>query len=187
MRSPRLRAVLAAVHWGAARGLDSRTRHPSHGNHPVWLLDFCRCSNQKCCAAPRELCAKVSKLQWLAPTLSELLRARHVERDRTARPATRASNDAFAAWGVRPLSLVVTSRALATPRSMARLPRPPRSLRPPGPDVGGRAAPAGPARLPRCKTQYKCGNSRLWHNHPLGKPGYDQRLLLAPALLLSLE
>jgi hypothetical protein len=33
------------------------------------LLDFCRCSNQKCCAAPRELCAKVSKLQWLAPTL----------------------------------------------------------------------------------------------------------------------
>ena len=37
---------------GAARGLHCRTRHPSRGNHPVWLLDFCRCSNQKCCAAP---------------------------------------------------------------------------------------------------------------------------------------
>jgi len=51
----------------------------------------------------------------------------------------------------------------------------------------GPVAPAGRARLPRCKTQYKCGNSRLRNNHPLGKPGYDQPLLLAPALLLSLE
>ena len=37
---------------GAARGLRCRTRHPSPGSHPVWLLDFYRCSNQKCCAAP---------------------------------------------------------------------------------------------------------------------------------------
>jgi len=36
---------------GAARGLRCRTRHPSPGSHPVWLLEFCRCSNQKCCAA----------------------------------------------------------------------------------------------------------------------------------------
>ena len=44
----------------------------------------------------------------------------------------------------------------------------------------GLAAAAGRARLLRCKTQYKCGNSRFWNNHPLGKPGYDQRLSLAP-------
>jgi len=31
----------------------------------------------------------------------------------------------------------------------------------------GPVAPAGRARLPRCKTQYKCGNSRLRNNHPL--------------------
>ena len=51
----------------------------------------------------------------------------------------------------------------------------------------GPVAPAGGARVRRCKTQYKCGKSRVRNNHPLGKPGYDQRLLLAPALLLSLE
>jgi len=36
---------------GAARGLRCRTRHPSRGSAPVWLLDFSRCSNQKCCVA----------------------------------------------------------------------------------------------------------------------------------------
>ena len=49
---PKVARGAAAIRWGAARGLDGRTRHPSRGNHPVWLLDFCRCSNQKCCAAP---------------------------------------------------------------------------------------------------------------------------------------
>jgi hypothetical protein len=43
-------------------------------------------------------------------------------------------------------------------------------------------APGRPGRrLWRHKTQYKCGKSWIWNNHPLGKPGYDQRLLLAPA------
>lgn len=70
---------------GAARGLRCRTRHPSRGSHPVWLLDFCRCSNQKCCAVQSELCANAAKLQWLAPTLPGLLRARHVGRSADAR------------------------------------------------------------------------------------------------------
>ena len=61
----------ARLTGGAARGLPCRTRHPSRGSHPVWLLDFCRCSNQKCCAAPRELCANVWKLQWLASTFPD--------------------------------------------------------------------------------------------------------------------
>ena len=57
-RSPRLRAAsgrgsLGALH--AACVAACVIRHA--GVYPVWLLDFCRCSNQKCCAAPRELCA----------------------------------------------------------------------------------------------------------------------------------
>jgi hypothetical protein len=32
---------------GAARGLRCRTRRPSPGSYPVWLLDFCRCPNRK--------------------------------------------------------------------------------------------------------------------------------------------
>jgi hypothetical protein len=43
-----------------------------------------------------------------------------------------------------------------------------------------RAVPVDRACLSRHKTQYKCGNSRVRNNHPLGKPRYDQRLLLHP-------
>jgi hypothetical protein len=51
----------------------------------------------------------------------------------------------------------------------------------PEPDVAGPAAATGRGGFSRRKTQYKCGNSRVWNNYPLGKPRYDQRLLLAPA------
>ena len=207
---------------GAARGLRCRTRHPSHGSHPVWLLDFCRCSNQKCCAAPprimRQCCeAAMARVNTsldccVHATSTEaqmrdnsILTLRFCQLDGSEeatdaglcvfRPRPRSNSPpgerrvrcAVAAWASNASSRPVTSCAAATPRAMARLPDPaiPEAFRKrtlPGP-----AAPAGPARLPRCKTQYKCGKSRLRNNHPLGKPGYDQRLLLAPGSLLSLE
>jgi len=43
-----------------------------------------------------------------------------------------------------------------------------------------RLRPAGRARLLSCQTQYKCGQSGVRNNHPLGKTEYDWWLLLAP-------
>jgi len=50
-----------------------------------------------------------------------------------------------------------------------------------------RLRPAGRARLLSCQTQYKCGQSGVRNNHPLGKTGYDGRLLLASGSSLSWE
>ena len=108
--------------------------------------------------------------------------------DRTARPANAAFNSAFAAWESKasfPPRNVLSSRYPTRLGAASPAPAIPEAFR--KRTLPGRAAPAGPARLPRCKTQYKCGKSRLRNNHPLGKPGYDQRLLLAPGSLLSLE
>jgi hypothetical protein len=80
---------------------------------------------------------------------------------------------------VRPPSRRVTSCAAVTHAPWRGFPIPPASLEASGSRPCSAWLPAGRARLPRCKTQYKCGNSRLWNNHPLGKPGYDQRILLA--------
>ena len=105
--------------------------------------------------------------------------------DRTARPANAAFNSAFAAWESKasfPPRNVLSSRYPTRLGAASPAPAIPEAFRKrtlPGP-----SGPAGAARLPRCKTQYKCGNSRLRNNHPLGKPGYDHRLLLAPGSLL---
>ena len=107
-----------------------------------------------------------------------------LDRDRTARPANGAFNSALAAGGVssfpprnvlssrHPTRLGAASPTRAIPEAFRKRTLP------------GRAA--QPARLAfrAAKTQYKCGKSRLRNNHPLGKPGYDQRLLLAPGSLL---
>jgi hypothetical protein len=86
MRSPRLRArgagrcSLGALHAVCAA---ARVIH-----HPG--VTRCGCSNSADVriksAAPLhcELCANASKLQWLAPTLPGLLRARHVDRSASA-------------------------------------------------------------------------------------------------------
>ena len=86
MRSPRLRAVLAAIHWGRC----TRLALP-HASSITREVTRCGCSISadvriKSAAPPRrELCANAAKLQWLAPTLPELLRARHVDRSADAR------------------------------------------------------------------------------------------------------
>jgi hypothetical protein len=51
----------------------------------------------------------------------------------------------------------------------------------PEPDVARPGYRSRPGRPFAPQTQYKCGKSGIWNNHPLGKPRYDQRLLLAPA------
>ena len=207
MRSPRLRArCRLRFTGGAARGLRCRTRHPSHGSHPVWLLDFCRCSNQKCCAAPpgimRQCCeaamARVNTSLTVACTPRRPKRRCATTRFDAAllpargrrspsgsllfRPAVTPANarSIRRGGGLKPPSRRITS---PTPRALAGSPT--RAI--PEAFGSGRCrpgCPAGPARLPRCKTQYKCGKSRVRNNHPLGKPGYDQRLLLAPGSLL---
>jgi hypothetical protein len=48
-----------------------------------------------------------------------------------------------------------------------------------------RLRPAGRARLLSSKTQYKCGQSGVRNNHPLGKTKYDRWLLLASGSSLS--
>jgi len=127
--------VLPLFVGGAASGLRCRMRHPSRGRHPVWLLEFCRCSNQKCCAAPHELCANAVKLQWLTSTLSGLLRVGHVDRSESQRrhPWPRsnrhARSDARAVWGAKPSSPAMCCAA-ANPRPAVRLPRSLRSLIP---------------------------------------------------------
>lgn len=50
-----------------------------------------------------------------------------------------------------------------------------------------RLRPAGRARFLIRRTQYKCGQSGVRNNHPLGKTGYDWRLLLASGSSLSWE
>ena len=83
--------------------------------------------------------------------------------------------------GARPASRPVTSGAPLPSVPWRGALNPCGLLRRPAADVARPGCPAGRAYLSRRKTQYKCGNSRVWNNYPLGKPGYDQRLLLAPA------
>jgi hypothetical protein len=69
--SPRLRAVLAAIHWGRC----TRLALP-HTSSITWNDTRCGCSNSadvriKSAAPPScELCANVLKLQWPVSTLS---------------------------------------------------------------------------------------------------------------------
>jgi hypothetical protein len=105
------------------------------------------------------------------------LRARHVGRSADARQpgfdAALLPVDEFRT-GVSYVSGLNTSRVMTALSGWSR-----RRVR--SRTLPGAVVPASRARLSRRKTQYKCGNSRVWNNHPLGKPRYDQRLLLAPA------
>jgi hypothetical protein len=93
----------------------------------------------------------------------------------------RAFDGALAAWGARPACRPVTSGAPLPSVPWRGALNHCGLLRRPAADVARPGCPAGRAHLSRRKTQYKCGNSRVWNNYPLGKPRYDQRLLLAPA------
>ena len=183
MHSPRLRAVLAAVHWGrctrfalphassitrespgvVAQSLpmfESKVLRRPAANYALKLRS-CNGSRQhfpNCCVR-----ATSTEAQMRDNSVLTLRFCRSMDSNRRQLcpgPTTSRVMTALSGWSRRRV----------------------RSRTSPGP------APAtGRAGLSRHKTQYKCGNSRFWHNHPLGKPRYDQRLLLAPALLLSLE
>lgn len=111
------------------------------GSVPVWLLDFYRCPNRKCCAAPRELCANAVKLQWLAQTLPGLLRARHF--DRSARcEATGFATALASRWVPKREHVGLNARDRA---------------------AGGRSGGRGRVEIARSTIQRRCGSFSVAH------------------------
>jgi hypothetical protein len=105
-----------------------------------------------------------------------------LERDRTACPPGDAFNGVCGARSKICFPPRHILRAATPRRAMVRRPCPLAGfLRRPAADIARPGCPSQPGPPFAHKTQYKCGNSRVWNNYPLGKPGYDQRLLLAPA------
>jgi hypothetical protein len=157
----------------AARGLRCRTRHPSRGSYPVWLLDFCRCSNQSAASPCVNYELMLRSCNARANTSHDCcVRATSTETRQLGFDAAVLPLDACRS-GASHVSGPNTLRVRTALRGW--LLRRIRSRTSPGPTV-----PACRASLSRRKTQYKCGNSWVWNNHPLGKARYHQELLLHP-------
>ena len=188
MRSPRLRAVLAAVHWGRCTRFALPHASSITRESPGVVARFLPMFESKVLRRPAANYAlKLRSCNGSRQHFPRLLRARHVDRsadvrqlgfhaprgrwfrrrnrcvsvldrDRTARPANAAFNGAFAHGRVRPPSFPVTSCAAATPCAMARLPRPLRSDAALEADVVRAGCPAGWAAFRTAKLRINADN-----------------------------
>ncbi len=145
MRSPRLRGCWPRFTGGAARGLHCRTRHPSPRSHRCGCSISADVRIKSAAPSRRELCAKAAKLQWLAPTLPSTVACT------PRRPKREMRDNSVLTLGAGPRSPrnVLRGRYPTLHRAASLI----SDFRP----TASAVIPRHRARLPRRKTQYKCG------------------------------